>query len=51
MSVFSHSEFDNHQQVAFFNDSASGLKAIIAVHNTNLGPSPRRLPHVALRIG
>lgn len=39
MSVFSHSEFDDHQQVAFFNDSASGLKAIIAVHNTNLGPA------------
>lgn len=39
MSVFSHSEFDNHQQVAFFNDNASGLKAIIAVHNTNLGPA------------
>lgn len=39
MSIFSHSEFDDHQQVAFFNDSASGLKAIIAVHNTNLGPA------------
>jgi leucine dehydrogenase len=39
MSVFSHSEFDNHQQVAFFNDKVSGLKAIIAVHNTNLGPA------------
>ena len=39
MSVFSHSEFDNHQQVAFFKDRASGLKAIIAVHNTNLGPA------------
>ena len=39
MSVFSHGEFDNHQQVAFFNDRASGLKAIIAVHNTNLGPA------------
>lgn len=39
MSVFYHSEFDHHQQVAFFNDRASGLKAIIAVHNTNLGPA------------
>jgi leucine dehydrogenase len=39
MSVFSHSEFDNHQQVAFFNDKKTGLKAIIAVHNTNLGPA------------
>ena len=39
MSVFSHREFDNHQQVAFFNDKKSGLRAIIAVHNTNLGPA------------
>jgi leucine dehydrogenase len=39
MSIFSHSEFDDHQQVAFFNDRTSGLKAIIAVHNTNLGPA------------
>jgi leucine dehydrogenase len=39
MSVFSHREFDNHQQIAFFNDKKTGLKAIIAVHNTNLGPA------------
>lgn len=39
MSVFSHLEFDNHEQVAFFNDEKSGLKAIVAIHNTNLGPS------------
>ncbi len=39
MSVFSHREFDNHQQIAFFNDNKTGLKAIIAVHNTNLGPA------------
>lgn len=39
MSVFSHREFDHHQQVAFFNDRTSGLKAIVAVHNTNLGPA------------
>lgn len=39
MSVFDHKEFDNHEQVAFFNDEATGLQAIIAVHNTNLGPS------------
>ncbi len=39
MTVFSHREFDNHQQVAFFNDKKTGLKAIIAVHNTNLGPA------------
>lgn len=39
MSVFSHSEFDNHQQLNFFCDPASGLKAIVAVHNSNRGPA------------
>lgn len=39
MSVFEHHEFDNHEQVLFRHDKESGLKAIIAVHNTNLGPS------------
>ncbi|MFT5676107.1 MAG: leucine dehydrogenase [Paraglaciecola sp.] len=39
MSVFDHSEFDQHEHVAFYNDEASGLKAIIAVHDTALGPS------------
>lgn len=37
MSVFEHSEFDDHEHVAFYQDKASGLKAIIAVHNSNLG--------------
>jgi len=39
MSVYAHREFDDHQQIAFFNDRQSGLRAIIAVHNTNLGPA------------
>lgn len=39
MSFFTHTEFDHHEQVSFFNCSATGLKAIIAVHNTNLGPA------------
>jgi len=39
MSVFEHSEFDGHEQVVFCHDAASGLKAIIAIHNTNLGPA------------
>jgi leucine dehydrogenase len=29
----------NHEQILFCNDNATGLKAIIAVHNTVLGPS------------
>src|SRR6266853_6186074 len=37
MSVFSHPEFDAHEHVAFRMDRVSGLKAIIAVHNTRLG--------------
>lgn len=39
MSLFEHHEFDQHKEVVFCNDEKSGLKAIIAVHNTNLGPS------------
>jgi len=39
MSVFSHLEFNSHEQVIFAQDDESGLKAIIAIHNTNLGPS------------
>lgn len=38
MSVFSQKEYDDHEQVVFCSDKASGLKAIIAVHNTNCGP-------------
>lgn len=39
MSTFSCPSFDQHELVAFKEDSKTGLKAIIAVHNTNLGPS------------
>jgi leucine dehydrogenase len=39
MPVFSHPEFDAHEEVAFFADAKSGLRAIIAIHNTRLGPS------------
>ena len=39
MSVFDHLEFDAHERVAFWHDKQSGLKAIIAVHNTQLGPA------------
>ncbi|MGQ5525499.1 Glu/Leu/Phe/Val family dehydrogenase [Chitinimonas sp. PSY-7] len=37
--VFSEPNFDNHEQVVFVSEPKSGLKAIIAVHNTNLGPA------------
>lgn len=39
MSVFEAIDFDGHEQVTFFNDKETGLKAIIAIHNTNLGPA------------
>jgi len=39
VNVFSSPDFDGHQSVTYFNDKKSGLKAIIAVHSTALGPS------------
>ena len=39
MSVFTHPEFDQHEQVVFCHDPASGLNAIIAVHNRHRGPA------------
>ena len=39
MDIFSHPDFDQHELVAFRDDPASGLKAIIAVHNSTLGPA------------
>lgn len=38
MTVFESVHFDDHEQVVFCRDKASGLKAIIAIHNTNRGP-------------
>src|ERR1700722_17615195 len=39
MSVFEVADFDSHETVAFFDDKKSGLKAIIAIHSTALGPA------------
>lgn len=39
MAVFDLVDFDNHEQVVYCSDKASGLKAIIAVHSTALGPA------------
>ena len=38
-SVFGNAAFDNHEQVVFCHDKDTGLKAIIGVHNTVLGPA------------
>lgn len=37
--MFQHPEFDGHEHVAIHYDAKSGLKAIIAVHNTSRGPA------------
>jgi leucine dehydrogenase len=39
MGVFDHAEFDNHESLHYFYDEPTGLKAIIAVHSTALGPA------------
>jgi leucine dehydrogenase len=39
MNVFDSPDFDHHEEVAFFDDKATGLRAIIAVHSTALGPA------------
>ncbi len=39
MSVFSHPSYDRHERVVFGYDAETGLRAIIAIHNTALGPA------------
>ncbi len=39
MSVFEAPDYDGHLEVVFANDHDTGLRAIIAVHNLNLGPA------------
>lgn len=37
--VFGQLSFDNHEQIVFCNDKDTGLKAIIGIHSTILGPA------------
>ena len=37
--VFGQVSFDGHEQIVFCNDEDTGLKAIIGIHNTVLGPA------------
>ncbi len=37
MGLFEHVSYDQHERVVFFSHKESGLRAIIAVHNTALG--------------
>ena len=39
MSVFEHPEFDRHEAIHFFDDPSTGLRAIVAIHSTALGPA------------
>lgn len=39
MSEIDDPAFDNHERVVYCNDAETGLKAIIAIHSTALGPA------------
>ena len=39
MSVFAEDAFDDHERVVFCRDKNTGLKSIIAIHSTALGPA------------
>jgi leucine dehydrogenase len=37
--MFSHPDYDGHEAQLFAQDAASGLRALIAIHDTTLGPA------------
>ena len=37
--MFEHPEYDGHEELMFAHDEASGLRAIVALHSTRLGPA------------
>ena len=39
MEIFNYMEKYNYEELVFFNDSKTGLKAITCIHSTKLGPS------------
>ena len=39
MTLFDHPDFDGHEQVVYSHDDATGLRAIVAIHNTRRGPA------------
>jgi leucine dehydrogenase len=39
MDVFTLPAYDEHEQVVFFHDRERGLRAIVAIHDTTLGPA------------
>lgn len=38
-AIFQNPDFDAHEQVVFASDPAAGLRAVIAIHDTSLGPA------------
>ena len=39
MSIWASVEYDAHEQLCFFSDEETGLRAIVAIHSTALGPA------------
>src|SRR5512137_454235 len=39
MELFDMREFDGHERVVFGHDAPTGMRAIIAIHSTALGPA------------
>ena len=39
MKLFKELVSRGHEQIALFNDPESGLKGVVAIHNTTLGPA------------
>ena len=39
ISVFENMDSRDHEEIVFCRDKDTGLKAIIAVHNTTIGPA------------
>ena len=39
MDLFTSPDFDGHERVVFGHDAATGLRAVIAIHSTALGPA------------
>jgi len=49
--MFDSKYFEDHEQLSFFYDKVTGLKAVIALHNTENGPAIggcRMWPHVSM---
>lgn len=46
MEIFKYMEQYDYEQLVFCQDKESGLKAIIAIHDTTLECSVRRYAHV-----